>query len=252
LVATLAPIVRRLARLVDGLLDAILPPRCLSCRDTVDRQGNLCPTCWRRLTFIGPPLCGRCGLPFEVAALAETLCGDCLSRLPPFRRARAALVYDEVSRRLVLGLKYGDQTYAARAYGAWLARSGAELLTDADLLVPVPLHPWRLFWRRYNQAALLAQAAHRLTGIPHLPDLLVRRRSTPGQGGLGRPGRRRNVAGAFQVRRRLEGRVRNARIVLIDDVLTTGATAAECARVLMRAGAASVDVLTLARAIRDR
>ncbi len=243
---------RRLAGWSRLLLDAVLPPRCLSCREGVDRQGGLCPACWRRLTFIGPPVCDCCGLPFEVAALTGTLCGDCLGRPPPFCRARAVLVYDEASRRLVLGLKYGDQTYAARAYGAWLARSGAELLTGADLLVPVPLHPWRLFWRRYNQAALLAQAAHRLTGVPYLPDLLARRRATPVQGGLGRAGRRRNVVGAFQVRRRLAGRVRGARIVLVDDVLTTGATAAECARVLMRAGATSVDVLTLARAIRDR
>ncbi len=239
-------------RILGLLLDAVLPPRCLSCRETVDRHGSLCPACWRSLTFIGPPVCTCCGLPFEVAALTGTLCGDCIGHPPPYHRARAALVYDEASRRLVLGLKYGDQTDAAQAYGAWLARCGAEVLTGADLLVPVPLHPWRLFWRRYNQAALLAQAAHRVTGVPHLPDLLMRRRSTVIQGGLGRAGRRRNVIGAFQVRRRFQSRVRHARIVLIDDVLTTGATAAECAKVLMRAGAASVDVLTLARAIRDR
>ena len=248
----LMPLHASISRTLETLLDTILPPRCLSCRESVDRQGNLCPACWRALTFISPPVCERCGLPFEVAALSGSLCGVCIGTPPPYRQARAALIYDEASRRLVLGLKYGDQTYAAQSYGAWLVRCGAALLADADLLVPVPLHPWRLFRRRYNQAALLAQATHRFTGVPHLPDLLMRRRATPTQGGLGVSGRRRNVLGAFQVRPRLQKRVRTARVVLIDDVMTTGATVAECTKVLMRAGAERVDVLTLARAVRDR
>jgi len=237
-------------RLAVRLLDAMLPPRCLACGGPVDRQGGVCPACWRRLSFIGPPVCACCGLPFEVAALAESLCGECLSRRPPFQQARAVLVYDEASRPLVLGLKYADQTFAAQAYGAWIARSGAELLAGATLLAPVPLHWWRLLRRRYNQSGLLAQAVHRATGIPHVPDLLVRHKPTAIQGGLSPAGRRRNVAGAFGVRRGMAARVRDAHIVLVDDVLTTGATVAECTEVLVRAGAARVDVLTLARAVK--
>ncbi len=241
----------RLARVAVQVLDAVLPPRCLACRDSVDRQGGLCAACWKELTFIGPPFCACCGLPFGVAALDGALCGECLATPPPFQRARAALVYDDPSRRLVLGLKYGDQTYAAPAYGAWLARSGADIVASADLLVPVPLHRWRLFWRRFNQAALLAQAFGRFTGLPYLPDLMKRERATPAMRGLGRLGRLRNISGAFSVRPRLAPRLNGARVVLVDDVLTTGATAAECSRALLRAGAASVDVLTLARVVKD-
>jgi ComF family protein len=153
--------------------------------------------------------------------------------------------YDEASRGLVLSFKHADRTHAAPAYGEWMRRAGAELLADADIAVPVPLHWTRLFVRRYNQAALLAHAIRRAGGPPVEPDLLVRRRRTPTQGHLGRLARARNVRSAFAVRpgAAIDGR----RIVLIDDVMTTGATVGECARVLKRAGAARVDVLTLAR-----
>jgi ComF family protein len=244
------PASARLRRLGVALLDAVLPPRCLTCGGPVERQGSVCPACWCRLSFIGPPVCDCCGLPFELAALAGSWCGACLSLRPAFERARSVLVYDDASRPLVLGLKHGDRTFGAQAFGGWLARAGAELLADASLLVPVPLHRWRLFWRRYNQAALLAQAVHRITGIAHVPDLLVRCRMTPAQGKLSVGARRDNVAGAFRLRPGVASRVAGARLVVIDDVLTTGATAAECARVLMRAGAARVDVLTLARAVK--
>ncbi|CAO3414589.1 ComF family protein [Azospirillum doebereinerae] len=231
-----------------ALLDALLPPRCLCCGTAVDRQGGLCPACWTGLSFIAPPFCACCGLPFEYEAQDGNLCGACLAEPPAFARARAVLVYDDGSRPLVLGFKHGDRIHAAGAYGGWLARAGAELLTDADALVPVPLHWSRLFRRRYNQAALLAQALSKRSGVPTVPDLLVRRRATPTQGGLDRKGRHRNVKGAFRLRggQSVDGK----RVVLVDDVLTTGATLAECARVLTRAGAARVDVLTLARVVK--
>lgn len=255
--APLARLGRAAAGAANRLLDALLPPRCLGCGEAVDRQGGLCAGCWTRLTFIAPPFCACCGLPFEYEAQEGALCGACVAAPPPFARARAVLVYDDGSRPLVLGFKHGDRIHAARAYGVWLARAGRELLEDADRLVPVPLHRGRLFRRRYNQAALLAQALSRHSGVPTVPDLLERRRATPTQGGLDRQGRERNVKGAFRLRPGLSGQglagqklIDGQRLVLVDDVLTTGATLAECTRVLLRAGAARVDVLTLARVVR--
>jgi ComF family protein len=156
--------------------------------------------------------------------------------------------YDKHSRRLVLALKHGDRTHLARALGGWMHRAGGEILDGADLILPVPLHWTRLFARRYNQAALLAHAIHAAGGPPVAPDWLIRRRRTPSQGRLGAVGRARNVRGAFVLR---PGRsVKGKRLVIVDDVLTTGATVDECARVLRREGAAFVGVLTLARALR--
>lgn len=245
--------VRALTRLAAAasiaLLDALLPPRCLSCGASVDRQGGLCAACWTGLTFVAPPFCACCGLPFEYEAQAGVLCGACLAEPPPFARARAVLVYDDGSRPLVLSFKHGDRIHAAGAYAAWLARAGRELLEDSDLLVPVPLHRLRLFRRRYNQAALLTQALAKQTGVATIPDALVRQRATPTQGGLGRSERHRNVKGAFRLRGGLS--VAGRRVTLVDDVLTTGATLAECARVLTKAGAARVDVLTLARVVKS-
>lgn len=239
---------RTIAAASAALLDALLPPRCLCCGAAVDRQGGLCPGCWTGLRFIAPPFCARCGLPFEYEAQDGNVCGACLAEPPAFARARAVLVYDDGSRPLVLSFKHGDRIHAAGAYGGWLARAGKELLADADLLAPVPLHRGRLFRRRYNQAALLAQSLSRHAGVPAIPDLLVRQRATPTQGGLNRKDRHANVKGAFRLR--AGPSVADKRVVVVDDVLTTGATLAECARVLIKAGAARVDVLTLARVVK--
>ncbi len=237
----------RAGRAGTAALDLLLPPRCLACGVLVDRNGVLCAACWSTLSFIAAPQCDSCGLPFAFEVAARTRCAACLADPPPFDRARAVLVYDDASRRLILGFKHADRTEAAPAFGRWLARAGSALLADTDLVVPVPLHRWRLFQRRYNQAALLAHAVGRLAGRPVAPDLLVRRRRTPSQGGLGRTGRRRNVAAAFALRAGHQDQIRGRRVLLIDDVHTTGATLAECARALRRAGAAGVDALTLAR-----
>jgi ComF family protein len=252
--AAVLPAALRAARAAAGwLLDAVLPPRCFSCGTAVDRNGALCAPCWGRIDFIGPPQCGCCGLPFDLPAEegeAPRLCGACIRSPPRFARARSVFVYEEASRSLVLGFKHGDRTEAVAAFGQWLARAGAELLPEADLLVPVPLHRWRLFARRYNQAALLAQAVGRLSGVPVRSDLLVRRRPTPSQGHLSRAGRLRNVAGAFAVRAGRRAALAGRRVLLVDDVLTTGATVTACVDALLRAGAARVDVLTLARVVR--
>jgi ComF family protein len=245
-----APVISVLRAGGHFLLDVLLPPRCFACGTEVGRGGALCGSCWGRIRFIAAPLCAGCGVPFELPAGPGAKCGACLTEEPRYGRARSVFVYDQASRSLVLDFKHGDRTEAAPAFGAWLARAGAELLDGADLLVPVPLHRWRLFRRRYNQAGLLAHAAARASGVACAPDLLVRRRATESQGHLSRAGRARNVAHAFHVRPRHTNLLAGKRIILIDDVLTTGATATECAAALRRAGAASVDVLTLARVVR--
>lgn len=245
LAATLPAALRRLGRTV---VDGVLPPRCLNCGTTVGEPQSLCGTCWAAITFFAPPCCAVCGLPFAHPMGEGAICGDCARRHPSWDIARAVLRYDRHSRRLVLMLKHGDQTHLAAAFGRWMHRAGGEVLAGADLLMPVPLHWTRLVSRRFNQSALLAQAIRGAGGPPIAADWLVRQRRTPSQGTLGPLARARNVRGAFALRR---GRsVIGKRVVLIDDVLTTGATAEECARVLRRAGAAHVGVLVLARAVR--
>jgi ComF family protein len=231
-----------------AIIDGVLPPRCLACGAVVGEPDALCGQCWRALSFFAPPWCAVCGLPFPHPMGEGAVCADCARGRASWDRARAALRYDKHSRQLVLALKHGDRTHLARALGGWMRRAGGEVFEGVDLLVPVPLHWTRLFARRYNQASLLAQAIHAAGGPPVAPDWLVRRRRTPSQGRLGPLARARNVHGAFAVR---PGRsVAGKRLVLVDDVLTTGATVEECARVLRRAGAASVGVITLARALR--
>ncbi len=231
------------------LLDAVLPPLCLGCSEIVATPGALCSTCWPRFNFIAAPQCERCGIPF-VEDIVGARCVECLTRPPQFRRARSVLVYDDKSRRVVLPLKHGDRTDMARACGAWMARAGAELLAEADLVAPVPLHWRRLFTRRYNQAALLARSVARNVDAVLAPDLLQRARWTGSQAGLKARERRRNVRQAFEVHPRWQAKLKGRTVVLVDDVLTTGATVEACTRALQKAGAAHVDVLTLARVVR--
>jgi ComF family protein len=239
-------------RALFGLLDAVLPPRCLACGAIVESQGRLCAGCWRSLTFLGPPQCRLCGYPLPHAVPDAPLCGACAVEPPAFDRARAALRYDEGARSLILAFKHADRTDSAPAFGRWLARAGAELLAGADLIAPVPLHRWRLLKRGYNQAAILARALAREAGVALVPDLLQRRRATPSQQGLSGQARLANVTpAAFRPHPWHKARLDGRRVVLVDDVMTTGATVGACARVLRRAGAVEVDVLTLARVVRD-
>lgn len=241
---------RLAGRAARSLLDLLLPPQCLACRERTEAAGALCPECWLRLHFIGPPLCTCCGLPFDYEQPGDAVCGACHRDPPFYARARAALVYDDASRPLLLGFKHADKTYAAPALARWLHQAGAGLLAEADLIVPVPLHWLRLWRRRYNQAALLAHELERLTRVPVAADLLRRRRPTRTQGGLSRAARFRNIRGAIAVRPGGAARLAERSVLVVDDVMTTGATLNECARVLLKAGAASVDVLTVARALR--
>jgi ComF family protein len=236
--------IRRGAR---WLLDAVLPPRCPNCGTIVDTPAAICGICWSAIGFIAEPMCQRCGGPFEFKVADRSICGRCLSDPPVFERARAATLYDDGCRSLILKFKHGDGLHLAPLFGAWLARSGASLLAEADLLVPVPLHRTRLLRRRYNQAAVLALDLGRRANVPVDVLGLIRARRTPSQGTRTRLGRERNVRGAFKVAGDLSARLKGQRVLLIDDVLTSGATANACARVLLRSGAKAVDVLTIAR-----
>lgn len=233
-------------------LSALLPPRCLACGTTVDHQGALCAGCWSGIQFLDAPLCELCGFPLEYELGAGMLCGACVRERPSFDRARAVMRYNDASRSLLLGFKHADRTEGAPAYGAWLARAGAGLIDEADLIVPVPLYWLRLFQRRYNQSALLAHALGRVSGVPVVADLLLRRRNTASQGRMKATQRRRNVAGAFAVKPARLPMLEGRRVLLVDDVLTTGATASACAQVLRSGGASGVNVMVLARVVRPQ
>ncbi len=232
-----------------GLLETLLPPHCMACAEPVEATGRLCAACWSRIDFITAPQCAGCGLPFDYDLGADSLCAACFAWPPPYGRARAVMRYGQTAAALIIGLKHRDRTHLVPALGAWLARAGQALLAEADLVAPVPLHGRRLLARRYNQSALLAHAVGRASGLPVAPRLVRRRRATPSQAGLSRAQRQRNVQGAFRVVEDAKGLLAGRRVVLIDDVLTTGATVSECTRAIVNAGAAQVDVLTLARVV---
>jgi len=228
--------------------DIALPPLCPSCRELVGEDG-LCAPCWSKLTLIAPPYCERLGIPFAYDPGPGVLSMQAIADPPAYHRARAAVRYDEIARTLVHALKYGDRLDLAPIMGRWMARAGRELLRDADALVPVPLH-WRRLWaRRYNQSALLAKVIGAECGVPVADTALKRIKATAQQVGLTQTQRAENVQGAFQVPPEGEAAAVGKRLVLIDDVLTSGATSDACARALLRGGAASVDVVVFARVV---
>jgi ComF family protein len=228
-----------------AVLDTLLPPACLACDAPVAADGQFCGLCFKRANFVAPPFCGSCGvpLPFAEAAGAGGICGVCEASPPAFAQARAALRYDDMAKQLILPFKYADRTDLARGLARLMARAGARLLEEADVLAPVPLHRTRLRQRRYNQAALLAAALGRIARKPVWQDMLARLRPTSPLGPLGFSARREELAGTILVRREVAGRC----VLLVDDVMTSGATADACAAALRGAGAARVDVLVAAR-----
>ena len=230
-------------------LDVMLPPLCPSCRAPLAGSAGLCAECWSKLSLTEPPFCARLGIPFTYDPGPGLLSMEAIANPPVYDRARAAVRYDDVARKLVHAFKYSDRLDLAPMLGQWMARAGRELLTGADALVPVPLH-WRRLWgRRFNQSATLAGAISGQSGVPVLHDALKRMRATPQQVGLSKTQRADNVQGAFRVPPEKKAEVAGRRLVLIDDVLTSGATVDTCARALLRAGAAHVDVLVFARVV---
>src|SRR6202046_4862736 len=227
-------------------LDPPLPPLGPACREPVEGQA-LCPACWSKLSFITRPYCERLGIPFVYDPGPGILSMEAIAHPPAYQRARAAVRFDEISRALVHALKYGDRLDLAPMMGRWLALAGRELLGEADALVPVPLH-WRRNWaRRFNQSGMLAAAVSSETGVPVAAAALKRVKATLQQVGLSRSERAANIQGAFRVPAEGKAAIAGRKLVLVDDVLTSGATAEGCARALLRAGAANVDVLVFAR-----
>lgn len=243
---------------VTKLLDIMLPPTCPGCRTIVSPPGGLCPECWEKITFISAPTCSVCGHPFEFLRENEAgehdingiICGACARTDPPFGRARAAFIYDDFSRKMVLAFKHSDHTHLAGFFASQLERVGRQLIDDCDVIIPVPISTMKLFSRRYNQSAEIARILASSCGKKYAPGLL--RRSAPTQGkkstqaNLSRRARFENVRGVFNVPSASVAKIVGTSVLLVDDVMTTGATITEATRTLLRAGAKNVDVLTLA------
>ncbi|MEM8575087.1 MAG: ComF family protein [Pseudomonadota bacterium] len=229
--------------------DLVLPPVCVACRAPVLSHGLVCGTCFARIDFITPPLCTRLGVPLPYDTGEPYLSAAAIAAPPIYDRARAVAHYSQTMRDLIQSFKYRDRHDGLGLFSRWLARAGGELLADADLIVPVPLYRSRLWSRRFNQSAMLARGLESLTGVRADCFVLQRTRRTVSQVGLSAAQRKRNVAGAFKVSSSRIDTVCGKSILLVDDVITTGATIEACARVLKRAGARRVDVLALARAV---
>ena len=235
------------ARWASTGLDLILPPESFDDGHAIPLSPGYSAGVWARITFLDDPVCDGCGLPFPYAQSEGVRCAACMARPRTFARARAACLYDEQSRELILKLKHADRPEIGALFARWLSRAAGPLLAEADAIAPVPLHPTRLFARRYNQAAEIARPLCRLARKPYLADALVRRRATASQGGRSGRGRRVNVKGAFEAPPSRRRQVESRRILLVDDVLTTGATAEACAKALLAAGACAVDLAVVAR-----
>lgn len=239
---------------LQNALRVLYPPQCLTCEAQITTDFALCGPCWRDTPFIVGLQCDKCGLPLPGDAPSDgsvVQCDDCLTLARPWDRGRAALLYRDNARKLVLSLKHADRIDLARPAAAWMARAAAPILAEGMLVAPIPLHWVRLFKRKYNQSALLAEQVARLAGLDHCPDLLLRVRNSPSQEGRDRDGRFANLSGALRPHPRRAARMQGRAVLLVDDVMTSGATLAAGAEACLAAGAASVSVLALARVAKD-
>lgn len=237
---------------MQAALHLLYPPQCISCSEAVTSDFGLCAECWRATPFISGLACDQCGTPLPGTERdGRVLCDDCLTIARPWERGRAALLYGDNARSLVLALKHGDRMDLARPAAGWMVKAAQPILKPAMLVVPVPLHWLRLLRRKYNQAALLSKSVAGLAGLAHCPDALIRRRPTGTQDGKTRDGRFANLVGAFAVPPRREAIIHDRDVLLIDDVMTSGATFAAATEAIFAAGARSVAVLSLARVAKD-
>lgn len=236
-----------LRRVGAGLLDQLYPPTCLHCDAPVGTAQALCPACFRQLRPITAPLCPRLGIPFEVSIGPDALSAEAIADPPPFDRARSAVLYNAVARKLVSRMKYGDRPELAGFCARLMVTAGHAFWGAEPLLLPVPLHPWREFTRRYNQSTELARAVGVTTGLTVDPLLVRRRKNTRRQVGLTADARSRNVAGAFVAHPDALARLQGRPVVIVDDVITTGSTVSAVTRALQRAGVERIDVLSFAR-----
>lgn len=246
----LLPSIRRFSGVYQPLLDILLPPRCLGCDALVGRQGGLCSPCWSNLTRVTAPLCRCCGLPFAYAIGTDDYeCGACIASPPLYDIARTACVYDDHSKQLVHRFKYRKHTVLASLLSEWTGQAGEKWITDADLICAVPLHWRRMAQRGYNQSAIMAQRIAEKYSRPYRPQLIKRLRYTPPQASLSRNERQKNVQGLFRIDPRFSEQINGARVVLVDDVITTGATIEACCKALKKAGVAHITVLAFARTV---
>lgn len=230
------------------LADLALPPRCPGCGEIVAADHRFCAGCWGKLRFLGPPWCAKCHAPFDYDRGGDAVCGRCMDAPPAHDGVRAAVAYGDIARSVALKLKYSGRTACAET----MARAMGRLMPEgAELLVPVPLHRWRIWSRGFNQAALIAHGLSKASGVPADAELLRRVKATPVLRGLGPRGRAKAVAGAFALAPGAKDRLKGRTIVLVDDVYTSGATGEACARVLKRGGAARVILLCWARVLED-
>ena len=236
---------------MQSVLRALYPPQCISCGELVEETGTLCGPCWQGTPFIGGAVCDCCGAPMMGAVAAGDLCDQCMTLARPWSRGRAALAYRDNARKMVLALKHGDRLDLVAPAARWMARAGAPFLRPGMLAVPVPAHRWRLIARRYNQAAALAQGLARAAGLVYVPDALVRLRRTRAQDGMGQEARFANLSGAIAPHPRNGRRLDGADVVIVDDVMTSGATLGAAAEAALAAGAREVCILVLARVAKD-
>lgn len=237
-----------------GALQIVYPPQCMGCGETVGQTGALCPVCWRDTDFIAGAACDCCGapLPGDGTFAEDTIhCDECLATSRPWSRGRAAVTYRGTGRKLTLMLKHGDRLDVAGALGEWLAHAATPLVAPGMVVAPVPLHVRRLFHRRYNQAELLAGPVARQHGLELMPGLLHRHRHTPSQDHRGVAERFANLQDAISVRPRLAPLIAGRPVLLVDDVMASGATLSTCAQALLDAGSGPVSVAVLARAVKD-
>jgi len=241
---------KKLQSISNSVINTVLPPRCIISGDIVEAPGMVSPTPWARLNFIEHPFCDICGRPFEFITPDESVCGDCFAYPPEFTSLRSALVYDENISPLILGFKYGDKLHAKNTFAKWMIRAARDTLPDCDLIIPVPLHYSRLWKRRYNQAGEIGKEISVQTNITFIPDVLKRNRFTQTQKGLTTKQRQDNVKSSFKVRPLYLNQIKGKKIIIIDDVYTSGATLNECAKTLNKQGAKTIHALTLARVVK--